>query len=100
LIVLKIRLDPSFLGGICPGAPTANPQAGRILFFIQRGRRYGIEANFIEAPKATRSMKIALDDLGLAHLWVIYLGQKAYPVQEKITVWPLQELQDLPGHIG
>lgn len=70
------------------------------IFFFHRGRRYGIEAKFNEAPKVTRSMGIALDDLDLAHIWVIYPGQKAYPVHKKITVWPIRDVADLPVHIG
>jgi predicted AAA+ superfamily ATPase len=69
------------------------------LFFLHRGNRYGIEVKFSEAPKTTKSMKIALDDLALDHLWVIYPGQNAFPVHEKITVWPIRELVDLPDQI-
>jgi len=68
------------------------------LFFLYRGHRYGIEVKFSEAPEVTRSMKIALDDLGLDHLWVIYPGQNAYPVHSKITVWPLQDVPGLFRH--
>ena len=70
------------------------------LFFLHKGRRYGIDAKFNEAPKMTRSMKIAVDDLGLDHLWIIYPGQKTFPVHEKITVWSLRDVEELPSHIG
>ncbi len=69
------------------------------LFFIHRGHRYGIEVKFNEAPKITKSMKIALDDLALDHLWVIYPGQEVFPVHEKITMWPIQKVADLPERI-
>lgn len=65
------------------------------LFFFQHGKRYGIEVKFNEAPEVTRSMYIALQDLELTHLWVIYPGNRPYPVHERITVWPLQQLQEL-----
>ena len=44
------------------------------LLFLHRGRRYRVEFKFSEAPKATRSMRIALNDLHLDRLWIIYPG--------------------------
>jgi len=65
------------------------------LLFFANGKRYGMEAKFSEAPEVTRSMQIALQDLGLEHLWVIYPGEQSYPVNEKITVIPLASLMQL-----
>jgi len=59
------------------------------LFFLHQGRRYGVEAKFTEAPRMTRSMRIALEDLHLDHLWVLYPGPHIYPLHEKITAQPL-----------
>jgi predicted AAA+ superfamily ATPase len=70
------------------------------LLFFANGKRYGIEAKFSEAPEVTRSMHIALQDLGLEHLWVLYPGNQNYAVQERISVWPLQELNNLGQLIG
>lgn len=64
-------------------------------FFIRDGRRYGVEVKYSEAPKITRSMRIALEDLGLEHLWVIYPGRHSYPVDDRITVWPLHKVPEL-----
>jgi len=61
-----------------------------------RGKRYGIEIKFSEAPKITHSMQTAISDLSLEHLWVIYPGQHAYPAGEKITVFPLQDILHFP----
>ncbi len=69
------------------------------LFFLSKGRRYGVEAKFIEAPKVTRSMRIALEDLDLHHLWIIYPGKVSYPAHKRITVWPLHDIARLPAHI-
>jgi predicted AAA+ superfamily ATPase len=69
------------------------------LFIRHQGRRYAVEVKFNEAPKVTRSMRIALDDLNLNHLLIIYPGTNKYPVDEKITVWPLQEVEKLAGFI-
>jgi predicted AAA+ superfamily ATPase len=65
------------------------------LFFLHRGRRYGMEFKFNEAPKVTKSMQMALTDLNLDHLWVIYPGEVQYPVAKKITVWPLKDIATL-----
>ncbi|MBS3906325.1 MAG: ATP-binding protein [Syntrophaceae bacterium] len=69
------------------------------LFFLRRGRRFGVEFKFNEAPKATKSMHAALETLTLSHLWVIYPGKHKYPVHEKITVWPLRDISSLPDQI-
>ena len=61
------------------------------LFFLYHGRRYAIEAKFNEAPKVTKSMRIAARDLALDHLWVVYPGVHNYPVDEKISVWSLRD---------
>jgi predicted AAA+ superfamily ATPase len=65
------------------------------LLYFHRGRRYGIEIKFNEAPKVTRSMRIAQEELGLDHLWIIYPGEHRYPVDKKISVWPLQDVGEL-----
>jgi hypothetical protein len=65
------------------------------LFVFQRGRRYGFEAKFSEAPEVTRSMHVALADLALDHLWVLHPGPHTYPVHEKITVCSLADLAHL-----
>jgi predicted AAA+ superfamily ATPase len=62
------------------------------LLFLRRGRRFGMEFKFNEAPKATRSMHAALETLSLDHLWVIYPGKHKYPVHDKISVWPLRDI--------
>lgn len=61
------------------------------LFFIKAGKRYGVEFKFNEAPKVTQSMRIAINDLSLDHLWVIYPGENEYPVDKKISVIPLAQ---------
>jgi hypothetical protein len=44
-------------------------------------------------------MRIALDDLQLDHLWVIYPGGYSYPVHEKITVVPLQNMGEIVARL-
>jgi len=65
------------------------------LFFLYQGRRHGVEFKFSEAPRVTRSMLIALEDLSLDHMWIIYPGRHPFPVRENISVWPLQDIARL-----
>ncbi len=66
------------------------------LFLPFRGRRFGVEFQFSEAPRLSKSMRAALDDLNLDHLWLIYPGHHSFPVHEKISAWPLKEIIKLP----
>jgi predicted AAA+ superfamily ATPase len=70
------------------------------LLFFANGKRYGIEVKFREAPEVTRSMQIALQDLELEHLWVIYPGEHSYLASERITVWPLSNLEKLSTNLN
>lgn len=56
------------------------------------GRRYGFEFKYADAPERKRSMHIAIEDLGLEHLWVIYPGDQEYALDDKITVSPLENI--------
>jgi predicted AAA+ superfamily ATPase len=64
-----------------------------LLLFV-RGRRIGVEFKRVDAPRLTRSMHIAFEDLALHHLAVIYPGEKIYPLAERITVLPLATLAE------
>jgi predicted AAA+ superfamily ATPase len=59
------------------------------------GKRYGFEFKYTDAPGRNRSMHIALEDLGLEHLWVIYPGDQKYALDNKITAIPLQVIFQL-----
>lgn len=69
------------------------------LFFTQRGRHLGVEAKFNEAPSVTPSMRSALADLDLDHLWIVHPGPHSYPVSEKISALALRDIASLPGQI-
>jgi predicted AAA+ superfamily ATPase len=62
------------------------------LLFFHGGESYGIEIKFSSAPKVTKSMRIALRDLNLGHLWVIHTGSDTFPVDDKITFLSLPDL--------
>ena len=63
------------------------------MFFVVNGKRIGIECKFSEAPEKTKSMKIAIDSLRLDRLFVIYPGEEAWPINEKITICPIARLK-------
>ncbi len=56
------------------------------------GKRHGFEFKFTDAPGRKRSMHIAIEDLGLEHLWVVYPGDQKYTLDENISVIPLEEI--------
>ena len=64
------------------------------------GKRYGFEFKYADAPGRSRSMHIAIKDLGLTHLWVIYPGGQEYPLDDKITVMPLDGISQLAANFG
>jgi hypothetical protein len=70
------------------------------LLFTHRGKRYGFEVKYSEAPRITRSSRVALDDLQLEHLWVIYPGDRAFPVDEKIDVLPVSGIPALKARFA
>ena len=65
------------------------------LMLVRRGRRWGFEFKCTGAPRTTKSMHIAIADLGLEHLWVVYPGSLEYPLGEKITALPLSSVGGL-----
>ncbi len=62
------------------------------LLLFKRGRRIGIECKRADAPTLTPSMRIALADLKLDELRVVYPGKKRYPLAKQVEVVPLAEL--------
>ena len=67
-------------------------QAELDLLTVKDGRRYGFEFKCADAPKLTPSMRIAMSDLKLESLTVVYPGSRTYALQDGITVSPLTEV--------
>ena len=65
------------------------------LLFFNRGRRIGIEIKYNDAPKLTKSMMIAIDDLGLDILYIIYPGTVSYVLKEGVEVISLLEIEKI-----
>ena len=65
------------------------------LMLLRRGQRFGFEFKCTDAPSTTKSMHIVIEDLGLAHLWVLYPGNQKYPLTDTITALPLKMVRDI-----
>lgn len=65
------------------------------LFWQAAGRNWGVEFKYEDAPRLTRSMKSAVEDLELERLWVVYPGKAAYRLTEKVQVLPLADIRDV-----
>ena len=60
---------------------------------VQGGRApIGIEVKWGDAPAMTKSMHVALNDLALRRLFVVYPGSKRYVLQKKVEVVPVEQL--------
>lgn len=70
------------------------------LFFQHGGRAWGVEFKFADAPTLTRSMRVALADLDLKHLWVVTQGKESYLLDKRVTVVPLGDIQTIAKGIG
>jgi uncharacterized protein len=68
------------------------------LLFVRAGKRFGVECKFSEAPRVTRSMRTAMEDLSLEHLWIVCPCASSFPVDERISVLSIWDLGTLtPG---
>jgi hypothetical protein len=70
------------------------------LLVLAKGKRYGFEFKFADAPGRSRSMQIAIHDLGLEHLWIIYPGQEEYALDNKISVISVDSIDTLAKDIN
>jgi hypothetical protein len=70
------------------------------LLLTHRGRRFGFEFKYSEAPRLTRSAHTAISDLQLDHVWVVYPGEHAFPIEKNITAMPLTRVSELPSAIA
>lgn len=62
------------------------------LFLFHKGQRVGVEFKYTETPSTTKSMRVAMEDLKLDHLYVVHPGQHTFPLGAKLTALPLPNL--------
>ena len=70
------------------------------LLLFKDGKRFGVECKRVDAPRLTPAMRVALADLRLDDLIVIYPGDRAYPLAERVRVIPLGAIGDTLGSLG
>lgn len=62
---------------------------------LNGGRRVGFEIKYTDAPKITRSMSIALSDLKLSAIHIIYPGKTNFKLSDKISAIGFERLKEL-----
>ena len=73
----------------------ATHQGAEIDLILRKdGRMFGVECKRTDTPRMTPSIRIALDDLKLEAVAVIYPGDKRFPIGPSVEAVPLR---DLPG---
>ena len=77
----------------------ATHQGAEIDLLLRRGERLlGVECKRTDAPRMTPSIRIALTDLSLDRVAVVYPGEKRYPLAERVEAVAVDELAD-PGRL-
>jgi uncharacterized protein len=75
----------------------ATHQGAEIDLLLRRGGRLlGVECKRADAPRLTPSIRIALEDLGLDRVAVVYPGAQRFAVTDRVEAVPLESLAD-PG---
>lgn len=85
---LQIRSDDCYFWS------TSN-EAELDLLVFKGGKRLGFEFKYSDQPKVTKSMNIAVEDLKLDHLYIIFPGKLNFAITEKITACGLDALKEI-----
>ena len=79
----------------------ATHQGAEMDLVLRRGDRLlGVECKRADAPRMTPSLHIALGDLQLERVAVIYPGEKRYPLSDRVEAVPLAALAGPRGLFG
>ncbi len=62
------------------------------LLVVRGKKRIGVEIKRTVSPRVTPSMRSALADLRLQRLYVVYAGERVYPLDRRIDAVPLSRL--------
>ena len=73
----------------------ATHQGAEIDLILSRGGRLlGVECKRADAPRVTPSIRIALADLDLDRVAVVYPGERRYPLADRVEAVPVSELAE------
>ncbi len=77
----------------------ATHQGAEIDLLLRRGNRLlGVECKRADAPRLTPSIRIALDDLGLERVAIVYPGTQRFAVADRVEAVPVETLAE-PGRL-
>ena len=65
------------------------------MLVLKHGKRYGIEIKYADAPTSTKSLRIAIRDLQLHRVGIVYPGDSPYDLDSNIRVLPLTHVTDV-----
>lgn len=65
------------------------------LLIFRKDKCIGFEFKCSDAPAITKSMRIALEDLNLDKIWIIYPGTKSYILHQQVEVISIRDLEIL-----
>ncbi|CCB88839.1 ATP-binding protein [Simkania negevensis] len=61
------------------------------LLILKKGKRLGFEFKYTDSPRVSKSMRIAINDLKLDEIVIIYPGIKSFSLDEKIRAAGLEQ---------
>jgi predicted AAA+ superfamily ATPase len=64
------------------------------MVLIKDGHMLGVECKRVDAPRMTPSIRIALEDLRLERIAVVYPGTLRYPIADRVEAVPLSAIVD------
>lgn len=65
------------------------------LLLMRKGKHFGIEFKRTSGPGMTKSLHSAFDTLKLAQAWVVYPGEKRYPIGKNVEALPLKSISEV-----
>jgi hypothetical protein len=73
---------------------TQSAAAAEIDLVLTKGMKVeiAIEIKYSLAPKLTRSLTNAIDEVGAAKTWIVYPGEESYPVKKGVWTLPVRQL--------
>lgn len=60
----------------------------------------GVEFKLADAPDFSRSLRTAFADLKLEHLWIVYPGERRYPLAEHVEAVPMADVPEVIARSG
>ena len=82
------------------GSPSKTHAGAEVdLLWEENGRFRAAKMKLSDAPRMSRSMHNVLQDLHLDHLFVIYPGERTYPMADQVTAVSIRDLDVCRGTV-